>query len=106
MIYRSVFLTSALDGDQLHAPAALSWGKGIAYPMEKKLDGPVMGSDAVETKNLDPAGNQGPDSCRPTHSLVSTLTELHQLLRLLRKNEKKSKRFRNSAAYFSNELPW
>jgi hypothetical protein len=96
-MYRSVFLTSVLDGNQVHAPATLPWGK----EHKRKLEGPIMGFDAVKTKNL------APDSCRPTHSLASTSTELYQLVRLHRKNEKiKSKRFRNSAAYFSNELPW
>jgi hypothetical protein len=47
-----IFLTSALAGGQLHAPAALPPGKSPRYPLDRRLGGPHIGLDDVEKRKF------------------------------------------------------
>jgi hypothetical protein len=67
---------------QLHAPTALTTGKSPRYSLDMRLDGPQNRSGRGEEEKkslLSPCQESNPGR-RPTRSLVTTLTELPQLL--------------------------
>jgi hypothetical protein len=68
---------------QLHIPAASLWGKSPQYPLHRKLSGPekwfACGEKEIKTYHC-PFWELNP-SC-PAHSLVSTLTIWHRILKI------------------------
>jgi hypothetical protein len=75
-----LFLTSALDGDQLHAPAALLPGKESRHPFGRSLDGPRAGLDAVVRRKY-------PCPCVNRTLVVQTVAQITILTELPRLHE-------------------
>jgi hypothetical protein len=63
----------------LHAPAALTLGKETPYPLDRTLDGPQSLSGLGGEAEI-PCPFRESTTVRPTHSLVTILTELPRLL--------------------------